>query len=126
MPVILVVDDSEDMRVLARTALTTSGFAVHEAANAADGLTAVSDVSPDCVVLDVDMPGTSGIEMLRRLRQDTGPSVAVVVLTGSAGFEPKAEAYALGADDYIVKPIAPRELAERILRVLRSRGREAV
>jgi DNA-binding response OmpR family regulator len=67
----------------------------------------------------------SGIEMLRRLRQDTGPSVAVVVLTGSAGFRPKAEAYALGADDYIVKPIAPRELAERILRVLRSRGPEA-
>ena len=125
MPVVLVVDDSEDMRVLVRTALTTSGFAVHEAANAADGLTAISEVNPDCVVLDVDMPGTSGIEMLRQLRQGAGPTVAVVVLTGSAGFEPKAEAYALGADDYIVKPIAPRELVERILRVLRSRRGDA-
>jgi DNA-binding response OmpR family regulator len=45
-----------------------------------------------------------------------------VILTGSQGFEEKAEAYALGADDYIVKPIAPRELVERVLRVLRGRG----
>jgi EAL domain-containing protein (putative c-di-GMP-specific phosphodiesterase class I) len=122
VPVVVVVDDSPDMRVLVRTALMTTGFAVHEAASGADALTAVSNLNPDCVVLDVDMPGMSGIEVLRRVRQETGPGVAVVILTGSQGFEEKAEAYALGADDYIVKPIAPRELVERVLRVLRGRG----
>jgi DNA-binding response OmpR family regulator len=121
VPVVVVVDDSPDMRVLVRTALMTTGFAVHEAASGADALTAVSNLNPDCVVLDVDMPGMSGIEVLRRVRQETGPGVAVVILTGSQGFEEKAEAYALGADDYIVKPIAPRELVERVLRVLRGR-----
>jgi DNA-binding response OmpR family regulator len=82
----------------------------------------VKDLHPDCVVVDVDMPGMSGIDLLRLLRQGEGPGLAVVILTGSATFEDKAEAYALGADDYILKPIAPRELVERVIRVLHSRG----
>jgi EAL domain-containing protein (putative c-di-GMP-specific phosphodiesterase class I)/CheY-like chemotaxis protein len=121
-PVALVADDSADVRFLVRTALTTRGFAVHEATNGVEALTAAKALNPACVVLDVDMPGLSGIEVLRRVRQETGPGIAVVILTGSAGFEAKAQAYALGADDYIVKPIAPRELVDRVERVLRTRG----
>jgi EAL domain-containing protein (putative c-di-GMP-specific phosphodiesterase class I)/CheY-like chemotaxis protein len=122
MPVALVVDDTEDVRTLVSTALATNGFAVHEAGNGVEALSAAAALKPDCVVLDVDMPQMSGIEVLRRLRQDLGPSVAILILTGSASFEAKADAYALGADDYILKPIGPRELVERVLRVLRSRA----
>jgi EAL domain-containing protein (putative c-di-GMP-specific phosphodiesterase class I)/CheY-like chemotaxis protein len=122
MPTVLVVDDSADMRVLTHTALATGGFAVREAENAVEGLAALKHLHPDCVVLDVDMPGMSGIDMLRHLRQDAGPGIAVIILTGSATFEAKAEAYALGADDYILKPISPRELVARVERVLHSRA----
>jgi DNA-binding response OmpR family regulator len=122
---VLVVDDSEDIRTLVQTALVTSGFIVHQAASGVEALTATARLLPDCVVLDVDMPDMSGLEALRHLRKDAGPDVALVMLTGSVGFQAKAEAFALGADDYIVKPISPRDLVARIERVLRSSHREA-
>jgi EAL domain-containing protein (putative c-di-GMP-specific phosphodiesterase class I)/CheY-like chemotaxis protein len=121
-PVVLVADDSHDARFLVRTALATSGFAVHEAQNGIEALTMAKGVKPDCVVLDVEMPGMSGIEVLRHLRQDMDLDVAVVILSGRTGAGIRAEAYALGTDDYVVKPIAPRELVERVVRVLRGRS----
>jgi CheY-like chemotaxis protein len=71
------------------------------------------------------MPDMSGLEALRHLRQDAGPDIPVVMLTGSAGFQARAEAFALGADAYMVKPVPPRELVSRIERLLRSPRRQA-
>ena len=111
---VLVVDDSDDVRQVVAAALSHQGFRVFEASRGVDALVCARQLSPDCVVLDVDMPGMKGLDVLRHLRHDAGPTVAVVILTGSGSFRSEAEAFALGADDYITKPARPRDLAHRV------------
>jgi two-component system KDP operon response regulator KdpE len=117
-----VVDDNDDVRFLVRSALSASGLAVHEASSGMQALRLVTAVRPDAVMLDVDMPGMSGLEVIGRLRDSGLSDVAIVMLTGHTAAKTRARAYALGADDFIVKPIAPRELVERVARVLRDKG----
>jgi EAL domain-containing protein (putative c-di-GMP-specific phosphodiesterase class I)/CheY-like chemotaxis protein len=121
-PVVLVVDDSDDVRLLLRTALTASGFRVYEASNGRQALELAASERPDCVLLDLEMPGMSGLEVVGRLRSGGESDLAILMLTASATPTARARAYALGADDFIVKPIGPRELVERVHRVLRDRG----
>ncbi|MBV9412382.1 MAG: EAL domain-containing protein [Acidimicrobiia bacterium] len=122
VPVVLVVDDNSDIRFLVRTALSAGGLRVHEAASGADALGLVSSLRPDSVVVDMDMPGMSGLEIIDRLRANGDSTVAILMLTGHASPVVRARAYALGADDFVVKPIAPRELVDRVFRVLRDKG----
>jgi len=113
-PAVLVVDDSDEVRPISAAALASEGFRVFEASRGVDALLSASRLAPACVVLDVDMPGMSGLDVLRHLRHDSGPRIAVVILTGTTRFQAEAEAYALGADDYITKPVRPRDLASRV------------
>ena len=120
---ILVVDDAPDVRQLARASLTAAGFQVWEAASGEDGLEIARQVQPDCVILDVNLPGISGFDVCRILREDTSlPQPTIVMLTADAGAAEKVQAFALKADDYMVKPFSPRDLVGRITAAMRRGG----
>jgi two-component system OmpR family response regulator len=115
---VLVVDDEEYIRDLVRTALSFSGF---EVAVAGDGITALNDVQrlrPDLVILDVNMPGFDGFEVVRRLR-DAGDATPVIFLTARDSAEDKLSGFTKGGDDYVTKPFSLEELVARVEAVLR-------
>ena len=112
---VLVVDDSPDVRRFARVSLAASGFEVREAAEGDEAIAMARLLRPTCVVLDVVMPGVSGFEVCRSLRADPlTADCTVVMLTANASADDKVEAFSAGADDYMVKPFAPRDIAGRV------------
>lgn len=115
---VLVVDDEEYIRDLVRTALTFSGFDVSVAADGVSGLNAVQRLRPDLVILDVNMPGFDGFEVVRRLR-DAGDSTPVIFLTARDSAEDKISGFTKGGDDYVTKPFSLEELVARVEAVLR-------
>jgi diguanylate cyclase (GGDEF)-like protein len=119
---VLVVDDTADLRMLAMMSLTAVGFAVEEAGNGASALALARRVVPQCVLLDMSMPDMSGIEVCKALRDDPiTAECTIVMLTSQANPADKAEAFLAGADDYIVKPFAPRDLVARVRTAVRRR-----
>lgn len=113
---VLVVDDEEYIRDLVRTALSFSGF---EVAVAGDGITALNDVQrlrPDLVILDVNMPGFDGFEVVRRLR-DAGDATPVIFLTARAETRELDEYRTLGPLGIIIKPFDPITLADTVRRM---------
>ena len=115
---VLVVDDEEYIRDLVRTALSFSGF---EVAVAADGVTALNEVQrlqPDLIILDINMPGFDGFEVVRRLR-DAGDPTPVIFLTARDSAEDKLSGFTKGGDDYVTKPFSLEELVARVEAVLR-------
>jgi DNA-binding response OmpR family regulator len=114
---VLVVDDEKKIREIVRGYLEREGFDVAEACDGDAALSAARDWHPDLVVLDVMMPGTDGIEVLRRLR--TTSEVPVILLTARSEEVDTLVGLSVGADDYITKPFRPRELLARIKTVLR-------
>jgi DNA-binding response OmpR family regulator len=108
---ILIVDDEPNVRMVFRTTLEAAG---HKVAEAADGATAISLArkSPfDLILLDLKMPGTNGIETLKRLR-DAGDQTPVVVVTAHGGISEAVAAVKLGAVDFLPKPVSPTSLRE--------------
>lgn len=118
VPRVLVVDDDLTVAEVVLGYLRRDGF---EAAHAADGLAALAiaeQAPPDLVVLDLMLPGIDGLEVCRRLRA-VNPSLPVVMLTARGEEEDRIAGLEVGADDYVVKPFSPRELALRVRSVLR-------
>lgn len=120
---VLVVDDSPEVRQLAQMTLAAAGFEVNEANDGAQALEAARNLLPDCVILDVSMPGMSGMEVCRALRSDpTTAGCTIVMLTSNAESADKVEAFSHGADDYMVKPFSPRDLVSRLRAAMRRRS----
>jgi diguanylate cyclase (GGDEF)-like protein len=120
---IVIVDDAAEVRLHARMSLTAAGFGVHEAETGEDAIDLIRRVRPDCVLLDMHMPGMSGLDVCRLLRADPAMrDITVVMLTADGKAAEKAEAFALEADDYIVKPFVPRDLVARITAAVRRRA----
>lgn len=120
---ILVVDDADDVRQLARSSLAAVGFEVREAASGEDAVTMARHFKPDCLVLDVNLPGISGFDVCRILRDDpANQRTTIVILTGDAAPSEKVMAFSLEADDYMVKPFSPRDLVSRVTVAIRRRG----
>jgi DNA-binding response OmpR family regulator len=122
MTSVLVVDDDPDVCDLVTYKLEQSGFEVRRASDGDAALREVAKKVPDLVLLDVMMPGISGLEVLERLR--SGPATAgipVVMLTAKAQENDVERGFELGADDYVVKPFSPRELVRRVTAVLSRR-----
>jgi DNA-binding response OmpR family regulator len=120
---ILVVDDEPTVREIVAGYLRRDG---HEVAEAGDGVTALELLDadpPDLVVLDMMLPGVNGLDVLRRVRADS--DIPVIMLTARAEESDRVAGLELGADDYVVKPFSPRELAARVNGVLRrANGRQ--
>ena len=121
-PRIVFVDDNADMRTYI-TSLLTSHYDVRAAPDAASALTAIRAAVPDLVLSDVMLPGMSGLELLQALRSDARTAaVPVVLLSARAGEDARIEGWHAGADDYLEKPFAARELMARIeAQLLRAR-----
>jgi diguanylate cyclase (GGDEF)-like protein/PAS domain S-box-containing protein len=114
-PTVVVIDDAAEIRHLARVSLTAVGFAVREAERGDDGLELCRRLAPDCVLLDVHLPGADGLDVCRALRADpVTRDTTIVMLTVDSLASAKIEAFARDADDYIVKPFAPRDLVGRV------------
>lgn len=117
---ILVVDDEPAIRDMISTALDVAGFNCIQAENAQQAHAMIIDEQPDLVLLDWMMPGTSGIELIRRLQRDElTKNVPVIMLTAKASEDNVVQGLEVGADDYITKPFSPRALVARINAVLR-------
>jgi len=115
MATILVADDDRDIRDIVAYKLQRVGHYVILATNGAEALSAARACEPDLVVLDVMMPGMSGIEVCRELRAEPRTAALPVILLTARAQESDVEAgFAVGADDYVVKPFSPSELVSRI------------
>jgi two-component system KDP operon response regulator KdpE len=115
---LLVVDDDAAVRRALHTTLYGLGFDIAEAASGEEALALCRIVRCDAVLLDVNMPGKSGIETCRELRR-LMPRVAILMLSVSDDQDRKIEALEAGADDYVTKPFHMRELTARIRSALR-------
>ena len=115
---ILVVDDEPDLRALLTDYLGLQGFAVRTAASAAELDARLAEAPADLIVLDVNMPGETGLEALARLRRQ-GATAGVIMLTAAGALDARLDGLGDGADDYVVKPFEPRELLARIRAVAR-------
>jgi two-component system phosphate regulon response regulator PhoB len=119
MTAILVADDDMDIRDLVAFKLEQAGFDVTAVDNGLAALTEARREPPDLVVLDVMMPGMSGIDVCRELRGDpTTSGLPIILLTARAQEGDVEVGFGAGADDYIVKPFSPRELVNRVEAVL--------
>jgi two-component system phosphate regulon response regulator OmpR len=112
-----VVDDDTRLRELLRRYLGDNGFRVTVAGDAAEARTRLASVAFDLIVLDVMMPGESGIELTRQLRSES--AVPILLLTAMAETRDRLDGLGSGADDYLAKPFEPRELVLRLNNILR-------
>lgn len=118
-PTILVVDDNEANRALARETLEDEGYPVVVARSGEEGLCAFAEHRPACVVLDVRMPDLDGPSVCRRIRSTPeGADVPVIFLTALRDVETFDRALAAGGDDFLTKPVRPAELVVRIATAL--------
>ena len=122
MTSVLVVDDDPDVCDLVTYKLEQSGFDVRRASDGDAALREVAKKVPDLVLLDVMMPGVSGLEVLERWRKDEATAaMPVIMLTAKAQENDVERGFELGADDYVIKPFSPRELVRRVTAVLSRR-----
>ena len=117
---ILVVEDEESFSDALSYMLRKEGFEVSACANGPDGLAEFDRSGADIVLLDLMLPGLSGLEVCRQLRQKS--DVPVIMLTAKDAEVDKVVGLEIGADDYVTKPFSARELVARIRAVLRRRG----
>lgn len=131
MKTVLVVDDDADIRELIVWKLTSAGYTTVSAPDGQAGLAAVAggpDGSqvPDLVLVDWMMPKMTGIELCQALRDDpVTASIPIILLTAKAQEAEVERGFAMGADDYIVKPFSPREMLSRVQAALARSGARA-
>ena len=116
-PLILLVDDTEDIRDIWRRALCKAGFRVVEAVDGEDGVRKTREFLPHLVIMDMTMPIVGGLEASRRLKTDS-VTAAVPIIMVSADDDVRAEARAVGCDGFLLKPVSHPELISHIRRLL--------
>jgi two-component system, OmpR family, phosphate regulon response regulator PhoB len=117
---ILVVDDEPDISALVAYHLARESYRVRTAADGLEAIRAVETEAPDLVVLDLMLPGMSGLEVLQEIRRrEETRQIPVILLTARRGEEDRIVGLRLGADDYLAKPFSPQELVLRVGAVLR-------
>jgi two-component system phosphate regulon response regulator OmpR len=116
-PHLLVVDDDRRIRDLLSRFLATEGYRVTTAETAADARAKLDGLRFDLLILDVMMPGETGFELARAIRQSS--AVPILMLTARDEKESRIEGLEIGADDYVSKPFEPRELSLRIANILK-------
>jgi len=123
---ILLVEDEPAIQELITANLARAGHTVVRAADAETAQRFVRDALPDLILLDWMLPGISGVELARRLRnEERTRGIPIIMLTARSDEADKVAGLEVGADDYITKPFSPRELVARIKAVLRRRSPQA-
>jgi DNA-binding response OmpR family regulator len=123
---ITIVEDEDDIRSLVTAGLKKERFRVREYADGKGFLTSLRSEKPDLVILDLMLPDTDGFAICRGMRADRAlASIPVIMLTARAEEADRILGLDLGADDYVVKPFSPKELAARVKAVLRRASPEA-
>jgi len=123
---ILAVDDEDDVRRLIQIKLKKEGFNVLTAANGLEGFEMARDEHPDVVLLDVMMPKMDGYTAAAKIKAEVSPAPIIIMLTARGSEADVMEGLTGGADDYIVKPFAPRELIARVNVALIKAGKPAL
>jgi len=124
---ILVCEDDPTHRELIRASLARDDYRLFEIEDGRHLLGAVRSTLPDLLILDLRMPESDGIEVLKRLRADDAMAdVGVLVLSGAVRNADREAAFAAGADDFLAKPFSPRELAETVAGLVGQRHAGAV
>lgn len=118
-PTVLIVEDEPSIADTIEYALRSEGFRTEFARTGGDGLSIARSEHPACVILDIGLPDRSGFDVCRELRSFS--DVPVIFLSARDGEIDRVVGLELGADDYVVKPFSPRELAARVRAVLRRR-----
>lgn len=119
MATILVAEDDTNIRNLITFCLDAEGHDVTAVADGDAALAALRADLPDLAVLDIMMPGLTGLEVCRRVRDDQEATGMAVIMLTALGEEPDLDAgFSVGADDYVKKPFSPRDLARRVEEVL--------
>jgi len=108
-PVVLLADDSLTIRTMVSSRLERAGYDIELAVDGDEALELARRLNPDLFILDVEMPGRSGLEVTEQLRRD-GATVPVILLTGHDGEADVAAGLAAGANEYITKPFSPQDL----------------
>jgi len=121
MGILVLIDDDTEVVGLNKKYLEKAGYTVYGTGVPAEGIALVRENKPDCVILDVMMPGMDGYEVCEKIREFS--NVPVIFLTGKSSEDDKLKGLMLGGDDYIVKPYSLKELEVRIAVILRRSGR---
>jgi DNA-binding NarL/FixJ family response regulator len=123
---ILIVDDDAGYRAFVASLFERAGYAIRQSETGPEALDAVRDERPSCILLDVHLPGLTGYQVCRELREEFGQAFPIIFVTG-ARTEPadRVAGLLLGADDYVVKPFDPDELLARVHRSLARAGHGA-
>ncbi|HJU65093.1 MAG TPA: response regulator, partial [Gemmatimonadaceae bacterium] len=125
MSYVLCVDDNEDMRLMVREVLASAGHDVNLAPDGLSALASIQEREPDLLVLDLVMPGMSGIDVCRAVKRNPFTArIPVLMLTAQSDIDSKVQGFEAGADDYLPKPFDPRELRSRVVALLRLVRRE--
>lgn len=118
-PLILIVEDDTEISSLLKKILECQGYEICQAFSGTEACLFLKDHQPDLILLDLMLPGMSGEEFLRQLRDRQQSKVPVLILTAKNALEDKVALLRLGADDYITKPFEPEEIAARVHAALR-------
>ncbi len=117
---VLIVDDEAPIREMIAVALEMADYDYIEAKDAREAHALIVDKLPDLILLDWMLPGTSGVELARRLKKEEATAdIPIIMLTAKVEEDNKIQGLEVGADDYITKPFSPRELVARLKAVLR-------
>jgi DNA-binding response OmpR family regulator len=119
---LLVVDDTPENALLLEAMLSPHGYSVTLAYSGTDGLEKVRTVQPDVVLLDILMPDMTGYEVCRRIRSNPLTRLLPVIMLTSSGNQDKVDSIEAGADDFIARPLDPRELLSRVRSLLRIKA----
>jgi two-component system alkaline phosphatase synthesis response regulator PhoP len=124
---VLAVDDEPDVLGLVETKLQKAGFEVSTATNGQEAVDRALAEKPDVVIMDVMMPKLDGLSACTRIKQILGEAAPIIILLTARGQESDVvEGLGCGADDYMVKPFAPRELVARVNVALMKAGKSAM
>jgi two-component system, cell cycle response regulator DivK len=116
---ILVADDNDDQRALYVDLLSHAGFRVSQARDGAEAIEKARSERPSLILMDVTMPGTSGWNAVRALRNQLDTqAIPIIVITGLAGTRDRDASFAAGSDAYLTKPVMPRQLLEEVRKFL--------
>jgi two-component system, OmpR family, response regulator len=117
-PRLLIIDDDAHLRESLAEVLELDGFECHQAGNAQGGIDMAAKVNPDCVIMDIQLPDSSGFQICQTLRKRSRTTILIMMTGRFLSAEEKKQGFELGADEYITKPFDLAELAARIRQLL--------